>query len=354
MFSSVVLLNWSGWKDTIECLESVFRLNCPDFTVVVCDNGSEDGSLEKIREWAEGRILADCANPQLSYLSLPPVAKPIPYHELTRRQAESGTASYDTQLVLIQNGANLGFAAGNNVGLRYALGNGDCQYFWILNNDTVVEPEALSAMIHHMQQQPEMALCGSLNLSYYSPKEVQAQGGYRYCRWTGHVYTPPLRTVEELDSHPAPFDYIHGASMLASRAFLERVGLMEESYFLYFEELDWAVRAKDTCKLGYARESVIYHKEGAALGSSQDRTKRSPLSENYLSRNRVLFTRRFFPWALPSVLASVFLSAVRRLCQGDFERAKAMFSFMLQGLKARIPKQRQKENANDLSTHELP
>src|SRR5208283_4184511 len=104
----------------------------------------------------------------------------------------------------------IGFAAGNNVGLRYALGEPNCQFFWLLNNDTVVEPDALSAMVRLMQQRPEVGLCGSLSLSYYNPKEVQAQGGKPYCRWTARVHTPPLRLVEELDSQPAPMDFVNG------------------------------------------------------------------------------------------------------------------------------------------------
>ena len=338
MYSSVIVLNWNGWKDTIECLESLFRLDCPDFRVVVCDNASADGSMEKIKKWARGDLLAESANPQLSYLLAHPFTKPIPHLELTREQAESGSAAYETRLVLIQNGANLGFAGGNNVGLRYALGDANCQFFWLLNSDTVAESDALSALVRLMQSRPEIGLCGSLNLSYYNPKQVQAQGGKRYCRWTARVHTPPQCMVDELDSYPAPMDFVNGASMLASRGFLERIGLMEESYFLYFEELDRAMRAKGRFKLGYTHESVIYHKEGATIGSNLDRMKRSLLSEKYLSQNRVLFTKRFFPWALPTVLASVCLAAAHRLCLRDLKRAKTMFSFMLWGLMAHIPR----------------
>jgi hypothetical protein len=78
---------------------------------------------------------------------------------------------------------------------------------------------------------------------------------------------------------------------------------------------------------------VIYHKEGAAIGSNPDRMKRSLVSDKYLSRSRVLFTKRFFPWALPSVLAWICLAAAYRLWRGDRERAEAMLSFMLQGLR---------------------
>lgn len=340
MHSCVILLNWNGWKDTIECLESVFRLNHQDFRIVVCDNASADGSFEKIKMWARGELLADWPSQCLSHLHSPLFPKPIRYIELTREQAESQTASCEARLSIIQNGANLGFAGGNNVGLRYALSDPDCQFFWLLNNDTVTEPDALLSMVHLMQQRPNVGICGSLNLSYYNPKEVLAQGGKTYCRWTARVRTPPPQTIEQVDSHPTPMDYVNGASMLVSRAFLEIVGLMEEAYFLYFEELDWAMRARGKFDLGYARDSIIFHKEGAAIGSSLDRMKRSLISDKYLSRSRVMFTKRFFPLALPSVLASTCFAAVHRLCRGDVERAKAMFSFMLQGLTWGAPRTR--------------
>lgn len=334
----VVILNWNGWKDTIECLESIVRLHGTNIRIVVCDNNSTDDSLSQIKKWAAGELQAECANVQLSRLSVPSYPKPIACVELTRGDAESRTDTHEAPLVLIQNAENLGFAGGNNVGLRYALGDPQCQFFWILNNDTVVESDALSALLHVVQREPKIGLCGSLNLSYYNPKYVQAEGGKKYCIWTARVHSPPLRLIDELSQDSRPINSVHGASMLVSRAFLEEVGLMEESYFLYFEEQDWAMRAKGKFELGYARTSVIYHKEGTATGGNVDRRKRSLLSDQYLSRNRVLFTKRFLPWALPSVLGSIFLAAVYRLLLGDMKRSKVMLSFMLRGLLKNVPR----------------
>jgi hypothetical protein len=107
---------------------------------------------------------------------------------------------------------------------------------------------------------------------------------------------------------------------------------MDESYFLYFEELDWAMRAQRKFKLGFARASVIYHKEGAAIGSNSDRMKRSLLSDKYLTRSRVLFTKRFLPWTLPTVLPWILLAAGYRLWHGDKSRAILMVRSMLEGL----------------------
>jgi len=336
MIASVILLNWNGSIDTIECLESVLRLNHASLRIIVCDNASTDGSLASIRDWARGDLAPTCSNRELSRLVLPPVHKPLPFCELTRAEAESTSSTYEAPLVLIQNGANLGFAGGCNVGLRYALGDENCRYFWLLNNDTVVERDALSAMINLMQERPDVGLCGSLNLSYFDPALVQARGGRPYSRWTARVGGPNLSIVDRLTGGSERMDFVNGASMLISRAFLEAVGLMEESYFLYFEELDWAMRARGKFALDYCPESVIYHKEGASIGTHRNRKKRSLLADKYLSRNRVLFTKRYFPWALPTVVASVCLAAAFRMSQGDGERAKAMLSFMLQGLTADI------------------
>ena len=108
---------------------------------------------------------------------------------------------------------------------------------------------------------------------------------------------------------------------------------MEESYFLYFEELDWAMRSKGRFLLGYSPDSIIYHKEGAQAGSNSDRMKRSLLSDRFLSKNRVLFTRRYVPWALPAVLITVILAAGYRLVRGDPKRARVMLASMFEGLR---------------------
>jgi len=332
MTSYIILLNWNGWKDTIECLESVFRLKADDFTVVVCDNASTDGSLDRLKDWARGELQSAASNPQLSALSSPPVLKPISYLELTREEAESSGQIPVVPLVFIQTGANLGYAGGNNVGLRYALRDERAQLFWLLNNDTVVDPNALTAIIQYMQGHPRVGLCGSLNLSYSAHRETLAYGGGVYNRWTARTAKTEQGASRSLSRAPARLDFISGASMLASRSFLREIGLMEESYFLYFEEHDWAARSKGIFDLGYAGDSIIYHKEGMSIGSNRNREMRSLLSEKYLSRNRLLFTRRFFPLALPTVMMTVTATAIYWLVRGNADRARVMLSSMFGGL----------------------
>src|ERR1017187_9290134 len=121
----IVVLNWNGWRDTIECLESLFHLEYPNYCVVVCDNASSDGSPEQIRRWANGETIASCANAHFEYLTTPPIAKPIPFMSYVSPSASLSGTNPKSDLVLIETGGNLGFAGGCNVGLRYALARTD-------------------------------------------------------------------------------------------------------------------------------------------------------------------------------------------------------------------------------------
>ena len=326
----VVLLNWNGWKDTIECLESVLRMSYGNFRVVVCDNGSQDRSIQHILDWAAGKLEVTAVNSSLASLSQPPIPKPCPvaHVRLSAGEFEIVTGNGSEPLVLIENGANLGFAAGCNVGLRWSMQQQGFTFAWLLNNDTVVKPDALTELVDYAEQHPQCGMIGSTILQYYEPGRVQAYGGCRYTPWMARN---PGQTSE--NARNAKFDCILGCSMLVTKPFLEKVGLMSEVYFLYFEELDWAARARGLFDMGYCPASYIYHKEGASIGSSHQREKRSLLSERYLSRNRVVFTKRFYPWLLPSVLFWVMAAALFRLMKGDIVRAHTIFKAALEGLR---------------------
>ena len=153
---AIIILNWNGWEDTIECLESVFRISYPNHKVIVVDNGSTDSSMEKIKNWADGKLEVLTPGPahHLYHLSHPPVKKPIPYVYYTREEAEKGgnftieekiTLPYP--LILIQTDENLGFAGGNNVGIKYTLCNKNIDYLLLLNNDIVVDKKDRKSVV---------------------------------------------------------------------------------------------------------------------------------------------------------------------------------------------------------------
>lgn len=307
---AVILVNWNGWRDTIECLESLLLLTCPGFNIVVCDNGSVDDSLHQIRNWAD--------------------RKQIRYDEYQRAEAETGDSRVAAPLLtLIRNDKNLGFAGGNNVGIRYAM-RADSDFFWLLNNDTVTEPDALTHMVARMQ--PNVGICGSTVLSYYDRQRIQALGGGLYCHWIGLPwhYGRCSKWGGNIDLQRAEsrMNYIEGASMLVSRKFIREVGLLSEDYFLYFEEADWALRAKDRFSLGYAPQSVVYHKLGGSIGTSSNPAKKSYTCDYYNIRNRLLFTRRFYPAALPTVRLVIVAELLVRLCLGKWDRAVMIFRLL--------------------------
>jgi GT2 family glycosyltransferase len=316
----IILVNWNGWKNTLACLESVFRLVDVPFRVVVCDNASADDSLRHIREWAEGtRIVEAGAADPLSRLITPAIAKPIRYslyeHPPTSRQAIG--ADSETSLVLIQTGANLGFAGGVNVGLRFALASEDFSHAWLLNNDTVVQPDTLRELVETLESDPRIGICGSTLVFYDQPDRVQALGGSFYSPWLArhrmHGAGLPYSTNAELPRAERPLDYVSGASMLVRRAFLQKVGLLDERYFLYMEELDWATRARGRYQLAHAPRSVVFHRDGGSTRAGGFRRRKNFKSDFYSFRSRLLYTSRYAPYALPVVGPLVALAFVERI-----------------------------------------
>ena len=324
--SYIILLNWNGWQDTIECLESLLRMDRDDFTVILVDNGSADGSYEHLRQWAAtagthaGELIDGGAGSDEVERCF--AVEWAPHQGAAELQPEA-------KVVLIQTGSNLGFAGGCNVGLRYGLARDDAEYFWLLNNDTVVDPAALHWQVKKMEERSDLGIVGSTLISYDAPNQLQCCAGHDFNTWTARVR--PVSNATAIDALPpeteieARLRYVSGASMFVKRAFLKEVGLLNEQYFLYFEEIDWTTRAKGRYALGYCAQSHILHKEGRSIGSNHERQKRSLFSEHYLSRNRVLFTRTHFPLRVPVVLLWVSCVALSRLIRGDVRRAWVIF-----------------------------
>lgn len=309
----IILVNWNGWSDTVECMESLLLLEYMDFRIIVCDNGSTDDSLHKIKNWADHHK--------------------VRYVEYGRAEAESGgSLASDPTLTLIRNDENLGFAGGNNVGLRHAMARGDDDFYWLLNNDTVVASAALTQLVARVQRQPTVGICGSTILLYHDHQKIQALGGGHYCRWIGLPWhygrLSKWGKIINLKRPEVWMNYVEGASMLVSRRFLDEVGLLCEDYFLYFEEADWAIRAKGRFDLAYASESIVYHKVGGSIGTSSNPAKMSYTSDYFNIRNRLLFTRRFYPSALPTVWLAIVGALLLRLCMGKWDRAVMVFKFL--------------------------
>ena len=338
----IVILNWNNGTDTIECLESVYRLDYPDFEVVLCDNASTDESMALVERWARGDVEPSSTSARRGS-PIPhaaPVPKPIVIHDPRWEHAVENDVERSS-LTLIRLPDNGGFARGNNAGLAYAQRRGDAQFVWLLNNDTVVDEKALSALVNRACADPRIGICGSLLLFYDRPDRVQAAGGAVYHRATATVTTiahdASPQTLPAPEVVEARIDYIVGASMLVSRGFLDAVGLMREDYFLYYEEVDWVLRAGRRFKLAFAPGSIVFHKEGASAGSSSNWRTRSEISDLCALRNRLLITRRFYKAYYPIVFASIVAAFFRRLLRRQPDRARHILRMLLNPESYRLP-----------------
>ncbi|MDD2808402.1 glycosyltransferase family 2 protein [Rhodoferax sp.] len=305
----VVLLNWNGWRDTLECLDSLFQSHHSAFSVIVCDNASSDSSAAEIAQWADKTLGSEA------------------FESLTKVQVESGRClTKATRLALVANGANLGFAGGNNVGVRLALNSPECEYVWLLNNDTTLDADSLGNVLARAESDPTIGLCGSTLIYHHDQKMVQALGGATFNRFTGRSkHIGAFSALLDVPTDPAETEramsYVVGAAMLVRRAFLEQVGLMQEDYFLYYEEIDWCTRGKGKFRLGYAPNSHVFHKEGASIGTAA--SGGSALSTYYLFRSRIRFTARFYPGLLAPVLTACAWDIFKMLVKRKFNLAQA-------------------------------
>jgi GT2 family glycosyltransferase len=335
----IIILNYNNWPDTLECLESVYKSDYKDFTVVVVDNCSTDRSVEKILQWASGGLsVANGSQPgQVKACVFPEIGKPLPVKYLKQPlKKKSGSEPHSHTLVLIEAKDNKGFAAGNNIGLRYALKDKDADFFWLLNNDTVVAPNALRMQVEEhsrlSSQGSKVGILGSKLMHYYTPEKIQYAGGAFYSPWTGRIM-PLTKETPDLDVlQKDKLFYAAGASMFVSRPFLEDVGLLEKKYFLYYEELDWTLRAKKKgYSTGYVPTSVVYHKEGSTITGGADKSPaaKSQLADYCALRSRLLFTRKFFPQCLPTIYMSFGLTLVNRIRRKQTDRIPMLLKVLL-------------------------
>ncbi len=282
--------------------------------------------MEKIADWAAGHLLASGG--------AAPTEKPFTFYHVHADQPSKDGFDAVALLTLLPTGGNLGFAGGNNVGLRHAAAWG-ADYAWLLNNNTIVAPDALAALVRRAGRSPRVGMCGSTIAFYDQPDRLQLAGGRAYYPWIGlarliAAHTPADAPPTE-DVVEAQMAFVSGASCLVAMDFYRDIGGMEERYFLYCEEIDWAWRACGRWKLGYARDSVVYHKVGRSAGSKSAAGGRSASFAYYLWRARRMMTMRYHPWGAPGLVLIAAMSALAALIRGWFKLARAIMAGLVGG-----------------------
>jgi GT2 family glycosyltransferase len=240
----IVILNWNGKKDTLECLASLAGVRSPGFATIVVDNGSSDDSVAAIR---------------------------AQFPEVT----------------VIENKANLGFAEGNNVGIRWALARA-FQWIFLLNNDTVIAPDCLTEFLKATSLQPKGKIFGAKIFRYHDNKTIDHLGGY----WDpakAEFFSHASGVVDDGASYEGmrPVDYVCGAALLMHRSVPETIGLLEPRFFLFWEETDFCYRAQRSgFEVWTAPKAHIWHKVSASF------TGGKPHTHYFWWRSRLLWLKR--------------------------------------------------------------
>ena len=261
---TIVVLNWNGVTDTLVCLNSLAALTYANFTVIVVDNGSTDDSLARLRAYN------------------------APY-----------------PLTLIATGRNLGYAGGNNVGTRHALECG-ADFVLVLNNDTTVAPDLLERLLDSAQCNADAGVFSARILYFDEPKRVWFDGAFwnpssLRLEWPGQG-----EAESSLGTADHETDYACGAALFFRSEVARQIGLLDESFFLVWEEVDWGFRAR---KAGWRNVVVptarVWHKIGVSFGSES-----SPLRTYFSIRNELLWFSRHAPF---SARLRLWLKNLRRL-----------------------------------------
>lgn len=240
---AIIVLNWNNYEDTVKCIHSVQKITYPNYEIILVDNGSTNDS-QKILE------------------------KEFP------------------DLKLIQTGKNLGYSGGNNQGIRHALEHG-ADLVWILNPDTAVAADALEKMMQEVNE-PGVGVVAPKIYFYDSPNKVWFVGGNLNMR-TGQVGHKHEGEVDDgqFDKEDK-LEWATGASLLVKREVLKKIGLFDEKYFLFYEDVDLCVRARRAgFKVAFAPKAKIWHEVGTTVG------KNNPNNGYYRTRNRLYFVRKF-------------------------------------------------------------
>jgi GT2 family glycosyltransferase len=271
---SIVILNWNGWKDTIECLESLFQISYPIYNIIVIDNGSKDDSVTGIKKYANGNLVVGS-----KFFEFSTENKPIEIREYTKEGAEAGEMLGDVftalpsnkKMILIKNDKNYGFAEGCNIGIRYAFAVLEPEYVLLLNNDTVVESNFLDELVKATSTEECIGFVGPIvyYYDYNGRKDVINSAGVDLILRSGSTRHIGMEEVDRGQYDGTRIvDSLEGSCLLIRKKVLDEIGLFKSSFFAYWEETDLCKRGSDAgYKCACVQTAKIWHKISSSATS---------------------------------------------------------------------------------------
>ncbi|KOP37329.1 MULTISPECIES: glycosyltransferase [unclassified Flavobacterium] len=302
----IVLLNYNNSEDSIECLESILKLHYTNYQIIIIDNSETLQYFGELQLWAEGQ--------SSSFLNID--------------EKDFLLESKKEKILFVKAKENKGFAAGNNLALKYILNQKERDsYIWLLNNDTVLEKNSLTDIISEIDKQHisnSKVIYGTALLEYDNPEKVQSLGGLYHSKTglTSHLGEGISinEAILNFDTIVDKANYPIGASMIIKYHDLESIGLLSEDYFLFYEELDWIFRAKQKGgSLKILPVFGIYHKQGNSTKSKINEQK-SKFIDLVTMNSRITFAKKYNRKNLGFIYLSILtLTIGNRIWQRNFK-----------------------------------
>ncbi len=327
---SIIVLNWNGEDDTIECLESLYQIDYDNYEVLLVDNGSKKESVEKIKRWAKGEIKVESP-----YFKYNPKNKPISVCEYTKKELEDGSyfkkkkkfdkLKSNEKLFIIENDKNYGFAEGNNIAIRQVLKENKSEFVLLLNNDTVVDKMFLRELVKFKEKNGTIR--SGVIYKYYNKKEVDFAGG-KINWWLGRPYHLKKQPLQQAET-----EFITGCLMMIPIKILEELGGFDNKYFCYFEDSDFCERAKNNgITLWINPKSIIWHK------INHTSIRNSTFFMEQFARNRIIFNKRFNKKSyhfISFIFFQVIIKGIIAFFLFNKDQRKSWFTGIKKGLKAK-------------------
>ena len=327
---AILIVNFRNPRDLPLCIGALSEATPhPSFDILICENGGK-AAFQELKAALQQHGLCSNGNSSASALG-----REITTSERLVEVAHLTLRSRGSSVWLARASYNLGYAGAVNALVDRLSLVPDWGAIWILNPDAVPRPNALAELMAHSITY-QKGMVGSTILMNDLEGVIASRAGLHLSKRTRRGISigrrDRLSKLVDIEKVEAALDCVSGASMYVSRACVEMIGPMDEKFFLYYEDVDWGIRAKP-CGLGYAIGSVVVHKAGSTIGSaSPRRSDRSWLSIYLESRNRILFVRKHFPGWLLYTLALSPVEFARYLVVGSWRDYKTAIQGCLAGL----------------------